>query len=131
MIRGLDFTIGHIHLYCSDLVATEKWFTTCLDAELLRHRTVKGAPACDLQLGGMTICLRGQLKDETLAKPGPKHFGIDHFGFRVRDLASTALELKRRGVKFDQEPRESQPGLRVALVRGPDDVRIELLQYGE
>jgi len=131
MVRGLDFTFDHIHLYCSDLAATEKWFTTCFDAQLLRHRTNKGAPACDLQLGGMTIFLRAQQDGEVIANPGPKHFGADHFGFRVRDLASTAAELKRRGVKFDVEPYETRPGLSVAFVRGPDDVRIELLQYTE
>ncbi len=131
MVRGLDFTFDHIHIYCSDLGATENWFIACLDAQLLRRRTNKGAPACDLQLGGATIFLRARQKDETIADPGPKHFGTDHFGFRVRDLASTASELKRRGVTFDVEPYETRPGLSVAFVRGPDDVRIELLQYTE
>ena len=131
MVRGLDFTFDHIHIYCSDLGATENWFITCLDAQLLRRRTNKGAPACDLQLGGTTIFLRGRQKGEAIANPGPKHFGTDHFGFRVRDLASTASELKRRGVTFDVEPYETRPGLSVAFVRGPDDVRIELLQYTE
>jgi lactoylglutathione lyase len=131
MVRGFDLTFDHIHVYCSDLDATEKWFTACLDAELLRRRTNRGAPACDLRLGGMTLFLRGQQEDETIANPGPKHFGTDHFGFRVRDLASAASELKRRGVEFDVEPYETRPGLRVAFVRGPDDIRIELLQYDE
>ena len=131
MVRGLDFTFDHIHIYCSDLSATENWFIACLDAQLLRRRTNKGAPACDLQLGGTTIFLRARQKDEAIANPGPKHFGTDHFGFRVRDLASAASELKRRGVTFDVEPYETRPGLSVAFVRGPDDVRIELLQYTE
>ena len=131
MVRDLDFSFDHIHLYCSDIVATENWFVSRLDAQLLRRRTIKGAPACDLQLGGTTLFLRGRQKDEQIAAPGPKHFGTDHFGFRVRDLAATAAELRRRGVEFDVEPYETRPGLRVAFVRGPDDVRIELLQYGE
>jgi lactoylglutathione lyase len=131
MALGLDLTFDHIHLYCSDLTATEHWFITCLDAKLLRRRTNKGAPASDLQLGGTTIFLRGRQTDEEIAAPAPKHFGTDHFGFRVRDLASTAGELRKRGVEFAVEPYETRPGLRIAFLRGPDNVLIELLQYDE
>ena len=131
MVRALDLTFDHVHLYCSDLAATEHWFTTFLGAELLRHRMNMTAPATDVQLGGITIFLRAEQEGEALAKPGPKRFGTDHIGFRVRDLTATTSELKRRGVEFDSEPRQNRPGLRVAFIRGPDAVRIELLQYGE
>lgn len=131
MVHALGLTFDHVHLYCSDLAATERWFTTFLDAEILRHRTNQGAPACDLRVGGITVFLRGPREGEAFAKPGPRRFGTDHVGFRVRDLAATASELKRRGVEFDSEPHENRPGLRVAFVRGPDAIRIELLQYDE
>ncbi len=47
MVRVFDLALDHVQLYCSDLAATEHWFTTCLDAELLKHRTNRGAPASD------------------------------------------------------------------------------------
>jgi len=37
-------------------------------------------------------------------------------------------ELKRRGADIAVEPRTIRPGVRIAFVRAPDDVRIELLQ---
>jgi catechol 2,3-dioxygenase-like lactoylglutathione lyase family enzyme len=129
MAAALDLSIDHVHLYCSDLDATERWFITCFGAELLRHRMNRTARATDLRLGGMTIFLRGTQKGETLGPAGPSRFGTDHIGFRVRDLAAAAAELKQRGVEFDMEPHENRPGLSVAFVRGPDAIRIELLQY--
>ena len=40
----------------------------------------------------------------------------------------TVAELKRRGADIAVEPRTIRPGVRIAFVRAPDDVRIELLQ---
>jgi len=35
--------------------------------------------------------------------------------------------LKRKGAEFLVEPKTARPGLRIAFLRGPDDVRIELI----
>ena len=51
-----------------------------------------------------------------------------HFGFRVDNLDETVAELKRRGADIAVEPRTIRPGVKIAFVRAPDDVRIELLQ---
>ena len=40
-------------------------------------------------------------------------------------------ELRRRGVMIDVEPWDFGPTLRIAFVKGPDDVRIELVQTKE
>ena len=62
------------------------------------------------------------------SSPREPHLGLDHFGFRVDNLDETAEELKRRGAEIVVEPRTIRPGVRIAFVRAPDDVRIELLQ---
>ena len=129
MVSQLDLSFDHVHVYCSDVDATERWFITCLGAELIRHRMMKTARATDLRLGGITIFLRAAEQSEALGPAGPSRFGTDHMGFRVRDIAATIAELKRRGVEFDMEPHHPRPGWTTAFVRGPDAVRIELLQY--
>ncbi len=55
-------------------------------------------------------------------------YGEDHFGVEVDDLDEVAADLKKRGVVFGMEPRDFGPGLRIAFVRGPDNVRIELME---
>ena len=62
------------------------------------------------------------------APPIQKHFGTDHFGLSVNNLDGTIEELRSRGVFIEVEPWEFRPGVRIAFVRGPDDVRIELVE---
>ena len=131
MSHDPQYRFDHVHVYCSDLPATEGWFVEKMGAELIRRRDPKPAPASDLRLGGAVLYLREQRPNETLGEGGASRFGTDHFGLAVDDLNATAAELKRRGVEFEVEPYEIRPGLRIAFVKGPDEVRIELLQKSQ
>lgn len=83
----------------------------------------------DLDIGGLRVFIAPVAADaEMAASPPDPHLGLDHFSFRVDDLAATVAELKSRGAVMAAEPRTIRPGVRVAFVRAPDDVRIELLQ---
>jgi glyoxylase I family protein len=53
---------------------------------------------------------------------------LDHLGLRVDDLDAAVAELKRRGAQVIVEPKTIRPGVRIAFLQGPDDVRIELLE---
>ena len=131
MSDNLSYRFDHVHIYCSDLHASESWFIEKMGAELIRHRDPKPAPASDLRIGGAVLYLREQWPDESFGEGGPSRFGTDHFGLAVDNLDATAAELKRRGVEFDTEPYEIRPGLRIAFVKGPDELRIELLQKAQ
>lgn len=54
-----------------------------------------------------------------------RNFG--HLAFRVDDIYKTCAHLMERGVVINRPPRDG----RMAFVRSPDDVSIELLQFGE
>lgn len=128
MSSDLNYRFDHVHIYCTNLEASKKWFVEKLGASLVRMRDPKPTPACDLSVGGVDLFLREQNPGETLAPGGPARFGTDHMGLQVDDLAATAKELKRRGVEFEVEPYEIRPGLKISFVTGPDDLRIELLE---
>lgn len=128
MAESLAYAFDHVHIYCSDLAASERWFIEGMGAEFVRRREVRGAPATDLRLAGVRLFLRGTQLGEVLGEAGPSRFGTDHIGLAVQDLGATAQELKRRGVEFETEPQVAGTGLRIAFVRGPDRVRIELVQ---
>ncbi len=127
MSGEIELRFDHVHLFCTNLAATEKWFTEGLGAEVVRHRTVKGAQAVDLKLGGMSVLVREQQTHENFGPAGPSRFGTDHFGVIVPDLEVAAKELKRRGVEFEVEPYEISPGTHIAFIKGPDQIRIEVL----
>jgi catechol 2,3-dioxygenase-like lactoylglutathione lyase family enzyme len=129
MAAPLDYQFHHIHIFCSDLTTSERWFVEQLGAEVVEHRDSRGVPSVLLRLGGAPITLRPQRDGENLAAPMTvPHFGADHFGLAVADVDATIEELRGRGVTIDVEPYQFTPSSRIAYVRGPDGVRIEFVQ---
>jgi hypothetical protein len=49
----------------------------------------------------------------------------------VENLDAAAADLKAKGAEFSMEPKDLRPGLRIAFVRAPGDVRIELLERSD
>jgi lactoylglutathione lyase len=56
---------------------------------------------------------------------GGRNFG--HLAFEVDDIYATCAQLAKAGVTINRPPRDG----RMAFVRSPDNVSIELLQSGE
>ena len=128
MAGPLDVTFDHIHIFCSDMEATARWFIEGLGAEDVGRPESRGVPSVRLKLGGANVYLRPARDDESLTPPDFQHFGTDHFGLRVADVDATVEELRRRGVFIQVEPWDFSPGSRIAYILGPDNVRIELVQ---
>ncbi len=59
------------------------------------------------------------------AYTGGRNFG--HLAFEVDDIYATCERLMKAGVTINRPPRDG----RMAFVRSPDDISIELLQKGE
>lgn len=128
MAGPLDFSFDHIHIYCSDLAATERWFTEGLGAEVAGRPESRGVPSVRLKVGGANVYLRPAREDENLVAPGPETYGTNHFGVRVANVDESVAELRKRGVTIDVEPWDFSPSSRIAFIKGPDGVRIELVQ---
>jgi len=56
---------------------------------------------------------------------GGRNFG--HLAYEVDDIYATCQQLMDRGVTINRPPRDG----RMAFVRSPDNISIELLQKGE
>jgi lactoylglutathione lyase len=56
---------------------------------------------------------------------GGRNFG--HLAYRVDDIYATCEKLRDRGVVINRPPRDG----RMAFIRSPDGISIELLQKGE
>lgn len=128
MASGEDYQFNHIHVFCSDPAATERWFVEGVGAELVERRESRGVPSAVLRLGGAQVLLRGAREGEALAAAGARQFGADHFGLQVADVDATIERLRARGVEIEVEPWDFSPRLRIAFIKGPDNVRIELVQ---
>ena len=56
---------------------------------------------------------------------GGRNFG--HLAFEVDDIYATCAKLQKAGVTINRPPRDG----RMAFVRSPDNISIELLQKGD
>ncbi len=121
------FTYDHIHLRSRDPMATAQYFNKMFDAKILESVQSDGQPRIDLDINGLIIFI-AQADENTPMGPVEPHLGLDHFGHRVDNLAEAAADLKAKGAEFASEPRDLRPGLKIAFVRAPGDVRIELLE---
>ncbi len=123
----VTYSYDHIHLRSRDPMATAQYFNKMFDAKILESIQSDGQQRIDLDINGLIIFI-AKADDAVPAGPVEPHLGLDHFGLRVDNLAQAVAELKEKGAEFAVEPRDLRPGLKIAFVRAPGDVRIELLE---
>jgi catechol 2,3-dioxygenase-like lactoylglutathione lyase family enzyme len=121
----------HIHLRTRDPRGTAEWYHRMFGARILESVQSDGQPRIDLDINGLTVFIANVPPDaEVSAAPADPYLGLDHFGLRVDDLEAAVAELKQRGATFTTEPRAIRPGVKIAFIQCPDNVRLELLQRG-
>lgn len=119
--------IDHLHLRSPDPEAAARFYVSALEARETGRQDVNGALRIMLDLGGLMLFIEA-VPPET-PKPPPAPFqGIEHIGLTVPDLDAAIAELAGKGVPLTSGPREVRPGLRIAFIDAPDQVRIELLE---
>jgi lactoylglutathione lyase len=125
----LDYTYDHIHLRSRDPEATAQYYHKMFNAKIIESVQPDGQKRIDLDINGLTVFIaRVAPGDDVPASPTEPYIGLDHFGLRVDDPDKAAVELKKRGAEFTMEPRVLRPGVKIAFIRAPEDVRIELLE---
>jgi lactoylglutathione lyase len=121
------FTYDHIHLRSPDPEATAQYYERMFGAQVLRT-VQQGKPRIDLKLGGANIFIAPVAAGDGVNPPPTTPYqGLDHFGLTVNGIDAVVAELKAKGAQFTREPTTVRPGVRVAFLRGPEGVSIELL----
>jgi catechol 2,3-dioxygenase-like lactoylglutathione lyase family enzyme len=125
------FRFDHIHLLSREPEATADYYVRMFDATATPGVTKDGRPRIDLKLGELDIFIFKIQPDEAVpAGPSGRYLGLDHFGLIVDDFDAVVAELERRGVEFAVAPKTMGPGHKVAFLKAPENVRIEVLQRG-
>jgi catechol 2,3-dioxygenase-like lactoylglutathione lyase family enzyme len=123
------YRYDHLHLRSRDVKKTAEYYHQMFDAEILESIQSDGKPRTDLDLNGLRIFIAPvPAAAATPSAPTEPYVGLDHFGLRVENLDEAVAELKRRGASFMMEPRTLRPGVKIAFVQAPENVRIELLE---
>jgi len=122
------FIWDHIHLRSPDPEATAAFYERMFGAEVIRTMQ-QGKPRIDLKIGGGNVFIAPVAAGDGVAAP-PKtpYQGLDHFGLEVKGIDAIVADLKKKGAEFTMEPNNIRPGVRIAFLRGPEGVSIELLE---
>jgi len=133
------FRFDHVHIISKDPKASAAWYVEVFGATIAADTVARGAPQIFVELGGMTILIRGARPGESPEAGRPirpyadfsshNGLGIDHFGFLYRgDLRAFCGELQAKGVSLPVELKEGVGGSLLCYVAAPDGVSIELMQ---
>ena len=119
------FELHHLHHETADVDATVAFYQSNFAGELIERTERAGVQWASLKIGGamLNVTDRGVFDVELGV-----YNGLDHFALRTTDLDETVASLKANGVNFFVEPMSPKPGVRIAFVSGPDNVKIEILQ---
>jgi catechol 2,3-dioxygenase-like lactoylglutathione lyase family enzyme len=133
------FRFDHVHIISEDPQASAKWYVDMFGATIAANTVARGAPQIFVELGGMTILIRGRRPGEEPAPARPirpyadfsshNGWGTDHFGFMYEgDLGALCAELRAKGVSLPVELKRGVNGSLLCYVAAPDGVSIELMQ---
>ena len=123
-----EFAYDHVHLRSPDPDETARYYEQMFGAKIIKSVMSNGIERTDMNLGGVMIFIAQTPPDADLSeKPEGSYVGLDHLGLRVRNIDAVCDELKAKGAEFTVEPKTIRPGVRIAFVRGPQNVLIEIL----
>jgi len=133
------FKFDHVHIISENPHASAAWYQEMFGATIAADTVARGAPQIFVELGGMTILIRGRRPGEDPAPARPMRpyadysshnaYGTDHFGFMYHgDLTAFHDELRARGVSFPVALKQGVGGALLCYVAAPDGVSIELMQ---
>ena len=123
-----EFAYDHVHLRSPDPDATAAYYERMFGAKVIKSVMSNGIERTDMNLGGVTIFIAQTPPDAELSdKVAGSYVGLDHLGLRVKNIDAVCEELKAKGADFTVEPKTIRPGVRIAFVRGPQNVLIEIL----
>ena len=118
----------HTMVRVSDLDASLDFYCEKLGLEVLRRK--------DVEAGRFTLVFLAAPGDsdaqvELTYNWDPEDYGegrnFGHLAYRVDDIYETCQRLADHGVTINRPPRDG----RMAFVRSPDGISVELLQSGE
>jgi lactoylglutathione lyase len=128
----MPFRINHIHLKAPDPRKTAEWYEKAFLFKIVSDETrVFGDRfiRCQAEDGSMAVNISGARTSEKLG-PGDAsaHHGLEHFGFDTEDIEADIARLEKLGAKLLEGPIQNPNGPRIAFLRAPDDVRVELVE---
>ncbi len=105
MITGLD----HIHYISNNLEEMVKYFANIFGGKEISRGEARGYPMIRMDVFGVTISFLGTDPGAVQLEPGKGLRGLDHIGFKVKNMEATLGELTKKGVQILSAPTSPRP----------------------
>ncbi len=129
----MSLEFDHIHIKSSDPGKTASWYVDAFNFKIISDivrvwgdRFIR----CET-VDGTIVNISGSRTNERMGEgDAGAHWGLEHFGIKVDDIDYEIDRLTKLGAELLEGPIDVPgPGLRIAFIKAPEDVRIELLQH--
>jgi catechol 2,3-dioxygenase-like lactoylglutathione lyase family enzyme len=117
----------HIHIHCQDQEGMVRFFTDHFEATLVGSKTFWGGAGYQIDLSGVKINISSPNSNDETPTHGNECHSYDHIGVLVKDIQQAYEELHEKGYVFTLLPTPMR-NLMIAYMKGPEDIKIELLQ---
>ena len=127
----MAYEFNHVHIKAEDPEKTANWYVRAFNFEILSDTVrVYGDRFIRCQTSdGTAINISSERTDEHMGGgDATVHWGIEHFGINVDDMDAEIVRLKGLGADLMEGPIDVPGGPRIAFIKAPDDVRIEIMQ---
>ena len=128
----MAYEFNHVHIKSPDPGKTANWYVKAFDFKIISDAVrAYGDRFIRCQTAdGVTVNISGARTDEQMGGgDATAHWGIEHFGINVDDLDAEIERLTELGADLMEGPIDLPGGLRIAFIKAPDDVRVEIMQY--
>jgi catechol 2,3-dioxygenase-like lactoylglutathione lyase family enzyme len=115
----------HVGIRCTDPDAALRFYTEVLGFSVLEDLEIAGARC--VFVGNETVRIELEGGGDPM-NAGPATVGLTHFAVEVDDIDATAARIAGRGGEFLIPPFQIRPTRKVAFVKAPDGVLIQLIQ---
>ena len=127
----MAYEFNHVHIKAPDPEKTANWYVEAFNFRKVSDTVRQGGNRfirCETH-DGTIVNISGARTSQPMGNgDASAHWGLEHFGLSVDDLDAEIERLKRLGAELLEGPTDVPNGPRIAFIKVPDDVRIELLQ---
>lgn len=119
-----EFRLHHIHHEAADVDAATRFYVENFAGVVTERTEKQGYQSARVQVAGTTINVTDRARADVALD---RYKGLDHIGIHTNDFDATIAALRANGVNFFIEPMSPAPGVDVAFVSGPDNIKVEVV----
>tara|TARA_B110000438_G_C15743524_1_gene619640 strand:+ start:528 stop:914 length:387 start_codon:yes stop_codon:yes gene_type:complete len=127
------YKINHVHIKTNDPKKDADWFVKAFNFKIINDEVRAVGDrfiSCESE-DGFRVNISGERTNEKLGiSDADPHYGLEHFGFDSKNLEVDISRLEGLGASLAEGPIV-QPGMRIAFLKTPGNVRIELIQKND